>query len=552
MVAQIAQGATTVAFAGACPPAAPCAGRGNSGHKRISQTIGGSSPSTTYYLNAMGARSEKFVAGGSTTWHDYIQADGHIVAEKFSGGTAAMRYFVLDHLSSVAVVMDDAGTVLERLSYDAWGQRRCSDGTGDASCFTGSATTRGFTNQEEIDQVGLVNLNARIYDPVLGRFMSADPTVETPFIPQILNRYSYVGNNPLSFTDPSGLCFLGCFWKSSWFAAIVAVAIIVVAPYLEGYAGFGALAEAAAGDAAAFGLVTLNGAIAGGLSAGITGGNILKGALFGGLTAAAAIGLGVPLAEQLDKVLSSAVLSRMVAQGFIGGLTSSIQGGNFGSGFLAAGVGSLGGFLGGGTFDPGRLLVSAALGGAASVLGGGKFENGAITAAFAYAATALAQPRQAYAARESLGGKEIPAEKREAIIDKAIATYRSQSGPHIITGFINDYDEYELMNYRGQSTGFDSLDAANAFITSQEENYGIVWFHVAGWANAAGLVYLYAAAAYPMSSSYGMLIVPSLSTLFVVWHESGHVSSWLGGGGCGSNETCANQWALTHYRKPVH
>ncbi len=404
MVAQITQGTTTVAFAY------------DSDHHRITQTIGGSSPSTTTYLNALGAMSEKYVVGSTTTWRDYIQADGHIIAEKFSGGTTAMRYFVLDHLGSVAVVMDDAGTVLERLSYDAWGQRRCSNGTGDASCFTGSSTTRGFTNQEEMDEVGLVNLNARLYDPVTGRFMSADPTVEAPFIPQDLNRYSYVGNNPLSFTDPTGYGFLDIF------AAIVAVAIIVYAPELLGALETTAFSASALGS---FVNIAIAGTLAGGVSAGLTGGNILQGALLGGMEAAFFAGLvpslGSDINAALDAAKSAPFVGKMIASGLVGGMFSLSTGGNFGSGFLAAGVGSLGGGLGGTQFNFGKMLVGAALGGAASVLGGGKFANGAITAAFAYAASTLSAPE-----RQSVGGSG--SDPKVPTLTKQLLPYLSREG----------------------------------------------------------------------------------------------------------------------------
>ena len=55
-----------------------------------------------------------------------------------------------------------------------------------------------------LDSVGLVHMNGRVYDQQIGRFISADPFVQDPFDSQSLNRYSYVGNNPLSYTDPSG------------------------------------------------------------------------------------------------------------------------------------------------------------------------------------------------------------------------------------------------------------------------------------------------------------------------------------------------------------
>ncbi len=72
------------------------------------------------------------------------------------------------------------------------------------------ATTRGFTGHEHIESLGLVHMNGRVYDPLLGRFLSADPFVQAPTNTQSPNRYSYVFNNPLSYTDPSGyLAILG-------------------------------------------------------------------------------------------------------------------------------------------------------------------------------------------------------------------------------------------------------------------------------------------------------------------------------------------------------
>ncbi|MEI9988944.1 MAG: FG-GAP-like repeat-containing protein [Rhizomicrobium sp.] len=208
MADTITQGATSSAFAY------------DGDHARLTQTLTvGGTATTTTYLYGTGTMAEKSVTGGMTTWHDYLMADGKMVGERFCTGGAPCTsgaiwfFFVLDHLGSIAVIADGSGAVTERLSYDAWGRRRNSNGTDNTSCGVASGTTRGFTGQEEIDAVCLVNLNARLYDSTLGRFMSADPMTENWYNQQILNRYSYVGNNPLSFTDPSGLCFLGCFWK---------------------------------------------------------------------------------------------------------------------------------------------------------------------------------------------------------------------------------------------------------------------------------------------------------------------------------------------------
>ena len=63
---------------------------------------------------------------------------------------------------------------------------------------------RGFTGHEHLPLFGLINMNARLYDPALGRFLSPDPHVQMPDFTQNFNRYSYALNNPLRYTDPDG------------------------------------------------------------------------------------------------------------------------------------------------------------------------------------------------------------------------------------------------------------------------------------------------------------------------------------------------------------
>ena len=325
MADTITQGTTSVAFVY------------DSEHARIQQTLTTSSTTTvTTYLNdpASGAMSEKAVTSGTTTWHDYILADGHIVAERFSGGTNAIRYFVLDHLGSIAVVMDESGAVVERDAYDAWGKRRNLDGSDDTTCSLTSQTTRGYTGHEEIDAVCLINANARIYDPTLGRFMSPDSVVQDPYNLQLLNRYSYVGNNPLSLTDPSGMCFLGCFWKQSWFAPLAAIVAAITLNYeilaLEGAADGTFAGVVSASLDGTLEVTTAQGLIAAGISGGvsgaITGGG--KGALLGILQGELFFGAGSLLESDPGIILGSKTVDEFVAHGLVGGITSVAGGGN--------------------------------------------------------------------------------------------------------------------------------------------------------------------------------------------------------------------------------
>ena len=201
MAATVTQGTTTDSFAY------------DDQHQRISQTLTVSGGTTaTVYLNdpLTGSMSEAVVSGATTQWHDYLMSGRSIAAERFCTGAApctsgaSVVYFNGDHLGSTSALTDQTGAVVERDSYDAWGKRRNADGTDDPTCSLTSATTRGFTAQEHIDSLCAINFNARIYDPVIGRFMSADAQVPNALNGQSFNRYSYVENRPLSWIDPTG------------------------------------------------------------------------------------------------------------------------------------------------------------------------------------------------------------------------------------------------------------------------------------------------------------------------------------------------------------
>ena len=114
-------------------------------------------------------------------------------------------YMQQDHLGSVAVITNETGAVAERLAYDPWGKRRYVNGVADAAgSIVGVNTDRGYTMQEHIDEMGVINMNARVYDPLIGRFMSPDDIIPNPFDMKAFNRYSYVSNNPLRGVDPTG------------------------------------------------------------------------------------------------------------------------------------------------------------------------------------------------------------------------------------------------------------------------------------------------------------------------------------------------------------
>jgi len=191
---QITQGSDTVRFTYA------------PGGQRILQVESGLVPRTVVYAGTM---YEKQTAGAAVTHRHFVQAGGETIAIVNTGASTATQYLHRDHQKSITLLTNQAGAALEYLSYDAFGKRRnamtWAADTTDALLQTNShQTDRGYTGHEQLDRVALIHMNGRVYDAALGRFISPDPFVQFPLSTQGLNRYTYVDNNPLSYTDPSG------------------------------------------------------------------------------------------------------------------------------------------------------------------------------------------------------------------------------------------------------------------------------------------------------------------------------------------------------------
>lgn len=111
----------------------------------------------------------------------------------------SMYYAHADHLGSIVSLTDSAGVAVFKASYDAWGKQSISINT--------IGFYRGYTGHEHLPEFGLINMNGRMYDPVLGRFLSPDNYVQAADFSQSFNRYSYCINNPLKYSDPTGDLF---------------------------------------------------------------------------------------------------------------------------------------------------------------------------------------------------------------------------------------------------------------------------------------------------------------------------------------------------------
>lgn len=187
--------------------------------------MGNPSRSTIY----VGEYERDEVIGSTSPYieHRYAVAPGVLVVRRESGsagGTPAQRsgtYYVLrDRLGSSTNVIKVDGTVIapeanEQHGYGPFGEPRTADWTNppkrtfyplgnNEDLLDPAVTRRGFTQHEHLDRHSLIHMNGRLYDYLLGRFLGVDPIVQFPTNSQSLNPYSYILNNPLSGTDPTG------------------------------------------------------------------------------------------------------------------------------------------------------------------------------------------------------------------------------------------------------------------------------------------------------------------------------------------------------------
>ena len=260
-----------------------------------------------------------------------------------------------DHLGSITTITDENGTIVQELSYDAWGNLRNPytwSGT-----FTGAPRfDRGFTGHEHLTRFGLINMkftlsessaklclstaergelgeaNGRMYDPVMCCFLSVDSYVQDPGCPQNFNRYAYCLNNPLKYTDPDG----------EWVHLVVAGLIGGIANWLANGA------EYSWNGLAYFGIGAAAGALGAGVGSGVS--SLIGGGSFGaGFVGSAAAKTAI------TSFASGAVIggSSGLTQGFVlgsgnGWINGSSFKGGLGLGVQAGLMGLLSGGLVGG------------------------------------------------------------------------------------------------------------------------------------------------------------------------------------------------------------
>lgn len=146
-------------------------------------------------------------ASGSATQNiHYIGSpNGLVCIVTRQNGFNTFHYTYTDHLGSILTATNSTGVVEAEQNFDAWGRKRNpTDWTYSNVPNVPSWLYRGYTGHEHLPEFNLINMNGRLYDPLLARMLSPDNFIQSPFFSQSYNRYTYCFNNPLKYTDPSG------------------------------------------------------------------------------------------------------------------------------------------------------------------------------------------------------------------------------------------------------------------------------------------------------------------------------------------------------------
>lgn len=324
---------------------------------------------TTVYLHPAGGSGllyeEENGVNGLKRKH-FISAGGSVIGVITCGkddctavANTTTQYWHKDALGSVVAITNASGVVIERLAYESFGKRAYSNGLLDnGDTVTGLNGDRGFTGHEHIDAVGLINMNGRIFDPGLARFMSADPFVQSPYNLQSYNRYSYCLGGPLSCTDPSGYFSLKKLVRT--------VVAAVVTYYTGGLAG-----------------AYFNSAIIGGAVGGFSGGLVASKGNVNAALKSALVGAAAGWAGGFE----ANPVQHYAAHAAVGCFSAEINGGQCGKGAIAqmaslAVTGATASEFKNNTVA--HFAAATVAGGVASKIMGGSFANGAQTAAFGY------------------------------------------------------------------------------------------------------------------------------------------------------------------------
>ncbi len=402
----------------------------DAGHRRVVKT---SSKETIYYVSPSYEKVIKQRADGSSEIiHRHNIWNGHDVVASFEKRDATydgrkiaddVKYYHRDHLGNGELVTGADMSVLAHRYYTPYGELVEDVLTREQNTTTSVILTlnlntddymqdlihdnegitvdshlvaealfhvpevdkdyRGFTSHEEIQELGLVNMNARLYDPVIGRFVSADTVITDISQPLDYNRYAYVRNNPMSYRDPTGN---SPWWAvAAFFAAhltdheglqqITSLYLTVSLGGVDGAFGLTAGAEwytVATTAAAATATVTF-------LQTGDVNASVEAG-FWSGISAGVANKIG-DLGDIKDHAFHKNWVLKAMAHGGSQGVISSLRGDKFAAGFISGLAGDVAGHY---STEDNMLALSMLAGYIGAEATGGDGIQGALNAAFVF------------------------------------------------------------------------------------------------------------------------------------------------------------------------
>jgi len=146
----------------------------------------------------------EILPNGNERYLHYLPGGGLYISHN-TAVSDSLDYILTDYQGTWYKVINESGTTVEHYSFDPWGRRRNASDWTYTNVPAVFKFSRGYTGHEMLDAFGLINMNGRVYDPIVARFLSPDNYVQDPQFSHSYNRYSYCFNNPLKYTDPSGM-----------------------------------------------------------------------------------------------------------------------------------------------------------------------------------------------------------------------------------------------------------------------------------------------------------------------------------------------------------
>ena len=141
---------------------------------------------------------------GKKKVYTYLDGPIGVFAVCVNDGQETVNYIHKDHLESWNIITDKTGELLAEMSFDAWGNSRDPKSWNEIIADDKLLYDRGFTGHEHLSDFGLINMNGRMYDPLMSLMLSPDNNIQMLQSSQNFNRYSYCLNNPLKYNDPTG------------------------------------------------------------------------------------------------------------------------------------------------------------------------------------------------------------------------------------------------------------------------------------------------------------------------------------------------------------